>query len=172
MPHISLKKIYEERLKPKAILFFYMIVFIALFVNLFQYMRINITYNLFLLIALPSYIIFRVVDNYSTIKVSNEFDDDFHEYKLERYVEETSFALPKHPTIRDILSFRVLSIELIMFFLFFVFSLFIIVFFYGSYFVGLAIYFTLLLITPIIYKNNSDHATCIHNMKKLIKKKK
>jgi hypothetical protein len=134
-------------------------------------MKINISYNLFLLIAVPSYFIFRAVDNYSTLKVSNEFDDDFHKYKLGRFVAETSFILPKHPTVRDILSFKVISIELMMFFFFYLSSIFIIIVFYGSYFVGLAIYFTLLLITPLIYKNNSDYAMFVRNMKKSHKKK-
>ena len=168
---INLKKTYTERLKPKLFLLFYMMVFIIILISLFQYMKINISYNLFLLISVPSYFIFRVIDNYSTIKVSNEFDDDFHKYKLERFVAETSFILPKHPTIRDILSFKVLLIELMMFFFFYFSSLFIVIFFYGSYFVGLAIYFTLLLITPLIYKNNSDYAMFVHNMKKSHKKK-
>jgi len=117
---VNLKKIYEEILEPKLFLLFYIIVFFALFMTIFNFIGLNISFNLFLLMTIPAYVAFRAIDNYSTLKVAKENDEDFHKFRLEGFIAEASPFLPKLPSIKEFTFVKILKRELLLFFLIFI----------------------------------------------------
>jgi hypothetical protein len=169
----KIKKFFKGIYSLKYVLFYFMVFFFVFtsFLKLIEEKyNFSIDYIQFVFISLICFFTFRIIDIYSTLKVSDEIDDEFEKFKLGKYAMENSILLKKHPKREDVLSCKYIIINIIFFIPVFIISIFYSLL--NSYLIALSIFISLVLMTPIIYENNTKTAYFIHNMKVEIKKAK
>ena len=162
---LKLTNLFYENLI-RIIVIFYLLLFTFLILPLFN--NLNLSFWMAFIISILSFSIHRVIDYYSTWKVIKEFDNDFRKYKLNKYYRELSPTLPNHPNPRDIISPKILIINIIVFIILFVVPLIL----YNSYIISTTLCFSFLLTIPFIYLNNTIFANNIRISKIIAKGKK
>jgi hypothetical protein len=156
----KLKKMLHKNLA-RIIVISYIMIFVYLLLPIFE--GLNLSSLECFAIAACSFLINRIIDYNSTCKALREFDKDFWKYHLGRFFGELSPTLPRYPTLRDIISTKILVINTLVFVMLFTFP----IFWYDSYVLGTVLCFSFLMTSPIVYVNNIIVANSIRACKKV-----